>query len=406
MPPTSRCASDRKLPGNLRYAVLPLSGQIEDATVTDAIELFVKGTPATRNVNALVIQFNVNGGSQQATTALADAILKVRKKMPVIGVFGSTQGPAAVLPVLCDYLIVLNPSKDGTVIDWAPGSDLSDADIMNKIRENMSAITARASDRQFLKAMLAGFTDPTVDLYVWRGNDGCPEAGPVPPQGVNGILLSKGNDSVTGMTGAQLVESGIAIGVQGSLDQIGAALGLKSWTIQAGVGEALLREIKEVCQKDLTTAQGEVKEGFAAIKAARNLVGALIEQESVARASDPRRSSNIGSYSRTWGGRGWSYSSGGTYAWRKNCDTAIDNWNAVLALYQQASGATSRANQLATKLAASPCVKANSDLASDVAALQAEVDAVMAQSGMLTVKGQNAQQNIAWLKANYNNPVR
>lgn len=406
MPPTSHCASDRKLPGNIRYAVLPLSGQIEDASVTDAIELFVKGTSATRNVNALVVQFNVTGGSQQATTALADAILKVRKKMPVIGVFGSTQGPTAVLPVLCDYLIVLNPSKDGTVIDWAPGSDLSDADIMNRIRENMSAITARASDRKFLKAMLAGFTDPTVDLYVWRGSDGCPEAGPILPQGVDGILLSKGNDSVTGMTGAQLVESGIAIGVQGSLDQVGAALGLKSWTVQAGVGEALLREITEASQKDLSTAHGEVKEGFAAIKAARNLVGALIEQESIARSSDPRRSSNFGSYSRTWSGGGWRYSTGGTYAWRKNCDTAIDNWNAVLGLYQQASNATARASQLATKLAASPCVKANSDLSSDVAALQAEVDAVMAQSGMLTVKGQNAQQNIAWLKANYNNPVR
>ena len=47
--------------------------------------------------------------------------------MPVIGVFGSARGPGAVLPVFCDYLMVLNPSADEIVMDWAPGTDLLEA---------------------------------------------------------------------------------------------------------------------------------------------------------------------------------------------------------------------------------------------------------------------------------------
>ena len=405
VPPTSKCPRDRRLASNLRYAILPIKGEIGDSTVTEALDVFIKGSPASRSVNALVLQFDVTGGNQPDTAALADQIIKIRKIMPVIGVFGSAQGPGAVLPVLCDYLIVLNPTADGVVMDWAPGSDLSDANIAEQIRSNLSTITARASDRRYLKAVLNGLLDPTVDLFLWKGSDGCPEAGDSAPAGVDAVQLSSGKDSATGMTGAQLITAGIALGVQGGIDQVGLALGVKTWQVQTGVGEKILQEIQTTKRKDYEKSHFALKDGFTAIKTARNLTGALIEAESIARESDPRRQQFQGSYSRSWRGRGWSYSSGGTYSWRKNCDTAIDAWTVVLNLYRQASDATAYAQKAATELAASPQAKRNPEFQSDVAALQAEVDALMTQGGMLTIKGQNAERSLQWLRANYNQPV-
>lgn len=149
-----------------------------------------------------------------------------------------------------------------------------------------------------------------------------------------------------------------------------------------------------------------IKEGFAAIKTARNLVGGMIEAESIARQSDPRRQQYQNSYSRSWRGGRWGYSSGGTDSWRKNCDSSIAAWNVVLQLYRQASEATSYAQKAVKELNASPSMQTNQEFKSDVNALQAEVDALMSQSGMLTVKGQNAESSLQWLRANYNQPVQ
>lgn len=37
---------------------------------------------------------------------------------------------------------------------------------------------------------------------------------------------------------------------------------------------------------------------------------------------------------------------------------------------------------------------------------EAAVDALMEQSGMIAIKGQNARQSLGWLRENYSNPVR
>lgn len=406
VPPTSKCPRDRKLSTTLRYAILPLIGEIGDATITEALEVFIKGSPASRRVNALVIQFDVTGGTQADTAILVDQIIRIRKIMPVIGVFGSAQGPGAVLPVFCDYLMVLNPSADEIIMDWAPGTDLAEANISDQIRANLSLITSRASDRPYLKSVLKGLLDPTVDLFLWRGSDGCPEVGESAPSGVESVQLSSGKDSVTGMTGAQMVTAGIACSVTGGLDQIGAALGVKSWQVQVGVGEKIVQEIQASKRKDLDKWHFTLKDGFTAIKAARNLTGAMIEAEAIAREADPRRQQFQSSYSRRWGRGGWGSSSGGTFSWRKHSDTAIDAWTLVLQLYRQASDATSYAKKMVSELQANPLTMSNSDYKSDFNALKAEVDALMSQSGMLTVKGQNAENAVQWLRANYNQPVR
>ncbi|MSR69998.1 MAG: hypothetical protein EXS17_06615 [Phycisphaerales bacterium] len=173
VPPTSKCSKDRRLAHTLRYATLPLNGSVGDSSITEALAEFLKRTPATNGVNALVIQFNLTGGEHDATLALAAQIVQVRNRMPVIGVFGSCVGVGAILPVVCDYLVVLDPASDATVLEWSPAQDVSDAGISVETGKCFEAIMSRAADRTFMKAVVAALLDPRLDLYLWRGSDGC-----------------------------------------------------------------------------------------------------------------------------------------------------------------------------------------------------------------------------------------
>ena len=406
VPPTSKCPSDRRLPSSITYAVLPLDGDISDATASEAIDEFIKGTPAASGVNALVVKFNTTGGTSTDIDRLVVQLLAISKRMPVIGVLGSATGAAGVLPVLCDYVVVLGAKPDAIVIDWAPPSDVPDAKMGEVIERHLKELSRRPSDRVYYTELTRGLLDPTRDLFLWRGPDGCAEIGGSAPAGPTSMQISEGSDSVTGFTGPQLVTAGLAVSAEGTMADVGKALGIPRWNEKAGVGEKILAAIKARVEKESSDQRAALKSGFAAVKQARNLVGALIEAESIARDSDPRRRQFTGSYTRSWGGNRWSYSSGGTFAWRKNSDNAMAAWNAVIQIYDAASNATAQAKQVAQTLAASAQMKGNPEFKSDVDSLQSEVDALMAQSGMLTMKGQNARSQVAWLQQNYNNPVR
>lgn len=406
VPPTSQCPSDRRLPSSITYAVLPLDGEVGDATMSDAIDEFIKGSPAAAGVNALVVTFNATGGTSADIDRLVRQLLAVSKRMPVIGVLGSATGAAGVLPILCDYVVVLGAKPDAIVIDWAPPSDVPEAKMGEVIERHLKELGRRTGNRIYYTELTRGLLDPTRDLFLWRGPDGCAEIGATAPATGSALQISEGSDTVTGFTGPQLVTAGLAIAADGQVSDLGRVLGVAKWNEKAGVGEKILATIKARTEKAAADQRASLKSGFAAVKTARNLVGALIEAESIARDSDPRRRQFAHSYTRSWGGNRWSYSAGGTFAWRKNCDNATAAWNAVIQIYDAASGATAQAKQVAQTLAASSQMRDNPEFKSDVEALQSEVDALMAQSGMLTIKGQNARAQIAWLQQNYNNPVR
>ncbi len=406
LPPNSKCPRDRKLPSTITYAVLPLDGELGDASVSEAIDEFLKGSAVSKGINAIVIKFNGAGGLEAEVARLAQQIFKLRSRMPVIGVLGSCKGAAAELPLLCDYLMVVGQPKETLVLDWSPPADVPDAKIGENIEKHLSDLSKRPGERAYYVELTRGMLDPTRDLFLWRGPDGCAEAGGTAPTGSESFQMSEGSDTATGFTAAQLETAGLAIEVQGGMADIGKALGVKTWTEKTGVGERLVAEMHARHEKEIADEKTSLKAGFAAIKQARNLVGALIEAESIARETDPRRRQFTPSYTRSWGGNRWSYSTGGTYAWRKNCDTSTAAWNAVIQLYDAASTATAQAKQISESLAKSPLAASDPEAKQDIASLTSEVDALMVQSGMLTIKGQNARAQIAWLKQNYNNPVR
>ncbi len=413
VPPTSKCSKDRRLARTLRYAMLPLSGPVGDSTMTDALAEFLNRTSATTGVNALVVEFNLAGGDHDATIALAEQLVQVRKRMPVIGVLGSCTGIGAILPMVCDYLVVLNPTADTPALEWFPASDTPTAEISVEVGQCFEAIVSRAADRAYMKSVVTALLDPTADLYLWRGADGCPEASQSAPSGVSAIQLSSGKDALAGMTASQLVESGLALSVSGSIDSVGKALGVEKWIAQPEVAGKILSQIRERRARDLSQQNLALKTGFTAVKNARALVGGLIEAEANARAADPRKQQYRQTYSRNWNSQSanssqsssWEFTRVGTSAWRKNCDVAIVAWESAVRLYEEASAATNQAKVIASTLAQSPAMLRDSEFKAEVLALQSEVDALMSQAPVLTVKGDAAKQALAFLRANYNNPA-
>lgn len=413
VPPSSKCAKDRRLARTLRYAVLPLNGAVGDSSVIDTLKEFLRRNSANTQVNALVLQFNLTGGDHDATIALADQIVEVRKRMPVIGVFGSCVGAGAILPMVCDYLIVLNPSTEGMILEWSPGCDVADNDISTEVGKCFDVIVSRSPDRAYMRAVAKALLDPTVDLFLWRGSDGCAEAAQSAPAGTTAVQLSSGKDALAGMTGAQLVASGLALGCSGTLDGVGVVLGVEKWIAQPQVVEKILAQVQEQHAKEYAQHTLALKTGFTAVNQARALVGGLIEAEANARAADPRKQSYRRTYSRNWSsttqnttqGSSWQFTRVTSNAWQTNCQFAITAWEGALQMYEQASAATTQARAIAATLDRSALMKSDPEFNAEVVVLQSEVDALMAQAPALTVKGDNAKQSLLWLRNNRMNPA-
>ena len=319
----------------------------------------------------------------------------------------------AILPMVCDYVVVLNPNNDVSVLEWTPASDVPNSGIAAEVGACFETIISRSTDRAYMRFFVNALLDPATDLFLWRGSDGCPEAAVTAPAGIPSVQLASGKDAMPGMTGSQLVASGLALSCTGSLDAVGKVLGVERWIAQPDVAEKILAQIQERRSQEFDQLSLGLKTGFTAVKNARALVGGLIEAEANARATDPRQQKYRRTYSRNWTqttsttstGSSWEFTRVGTSAWRKNVDFSIEAWQQVVRIFEEASAATGQARAIAATLAKNPMMTINPEFKAEVVALQSEVDALMAQAPALTVKGDNAKQLIAWLRNNYNNPA-
>ena len=413
LPPSRLCPTDRKLSRTMRYTMLPLHGDMIDPSVLIALkEVNARHTSASK-INTLVIDFGITGGDQDETLALAAEIAALRKRLPIIGVLGSAVGPGAMLPLLCDYLVILDPASDKVLIDWTPGIGVSSASVsadVGKFFEQFQAFTiSPESTGEVIRAMC----NPNLDLFLWRTPENCLRFGTSAPTDIETVKLSSGTDALTGLSGTQLITSGLALQGQGGIDSVGTALGAEKWIAVPGIAEKILTQVKSRLATERKQATEALRTGFRSVKDARSIVAAMVEAESIARASDPRKQQYRRSYSREWtnsSGSGsnssqWGFTRVTSVAWQKNVDASITAWQTVLNMYTQASTATSQARLIAQKLAESDSAKIDPEFRGEITALQGEVDALMQQGPTLDIKGNNAQQTIEWLRTNRNNPV-
>lgn len=413
LPPNRLCPTDRKLPRTMRYTILPLQGDLIDPSVVIAMkEVNARHTSAPR-VNTLVIEFGITGGDNSQTLALAAEIAALRKRMPIIGVLGSAVGPGAMLPLLCDYLVILDPASDKVVIDWTPGGDVVSANLSAEIGRFFQEFQAFTISPEATGEVVQAMLNPNLDLFLWRTPENCLRFGTSAPANTEVVKLSSGTDALTGLTGNQLIASGLALQGQGGIESVGAALGAQKWIAVPGIADKILTQVKTRLETERKQASEALRTGFRSVKDARSIVAAMVEAESIARASDPRKQQYRRSYSRQWTnntGSGssssqWGFTRVTSVAWQKNVDASITAWQTVLNMYTQASTATSQARLIAKKLAESDSAQIDPEFRGEITALQDEVDALMLQGPTLDIKGNNARQTIEWLRANRNNPV-
>jgi len=413
LPPNRLCPTDRKLPRTMRYTILPLHGDLIDPSVLIALQEVNARHTTVSKINTLVIDFGITGGDHDETLALAAEIAALRKRMPIIGVLGSAVGPGAMLPLLCDYLVILDPASDKVLIDWTPGGDVPSANVsaeVGRIFEEVQPFTiSPEATGEVIRAML----NPNLDLFLWRTPDNCLRFGTSAPADIETVKLSSGTDALTGFSGTQLITSGLALQGQGGIDSVGAALGAEKWIAVPAIADKILTQVKSRLATERKQAAEALRTGFRSVKDARSIVAAMVEAESIARASDPRKQQYRRSYSRQWTNSSgsdsnssqWGFTRVSSVAWQKNVDASITAWQTVLNMYTQASTATSQARLIAQKLAESDSAKIDPEFRGEITALQAEVDALLQQGPMLDVKGNNAQQTIEWLRTNRNSPA-
>jgi len=413
LPPNRLCPTDRKLPRAMRYTILPLHGDIIDPSVLIALkEVNARHTSASK-INTLVIDFGITGGDQDETLALAAEIAALRKRLPIIGVLGSAMGPGAMLPLLCDYLVILDPASDKVLVDWTPGIGASSASVSADVAKFFEQFQAFTISPESTGEVIRAMCNPNLDLFLWRTPEHCLRFGTSAPTDIETVKLSSGTDALTGLSGNQLITSGLALQGQGGIDSVGTALGAEKWIAVPGIAEKILTQVKSRLATERKQATEALRTGFRSVKDARSIVAAMVEAESIARASDPRKQQYRRSYSREWtnsSGSGsnssqWGFTRVTSVAWQKNVDASITAWQTVLNMYTQASTATSQARLIAQKLAESDSAKIDLEFRSEITALQGEVDALMQQGPTLDIKGNNAQQTIEWLRTNRNNPV-
>jgi len=413
LPPSRLCPTDRKLPRTMRYTILPLHGDIIDPSIVIALkEVNARHTSPTR-INTLVIDFRITGGDNGETLALAAEIAAIRKRMPIIGVLGSAVGPGAMLPLLCDYLVLLDPASSQVLMDWTPGSDVPSGNLSAEIGRFFEQFQPYTINTAATGEVVRAMVDPNLDLFLWRTPDHCLRFGTSAPADTEVVKLSSGTDALTGLSGQQLITSGLALQGSGGVDSVGTALGAEKWIAVPGVADKILAQVKSRLASERKQANDALQTGFRAVKDARSIVAAMVEAEANARASDPRKQQYRRSYSRQWsnnGGAGsqssnWSVTRVTSVAWQKNVDASINAWQVVLNMYTQASTSTSQARLIAQKLAESDSAKIDPEFRGEIEVLKAEVDALLQQGPTLDVKGNNARQTIDWLRTNRNNPV-
>ncbi|NBX36150.1 MAG: hypothetical protein EBR10_02860 [Planctomycetes bacterium] len=413
LPPNRLCPTDRKLPRTMRYTILPLHGDIIDPSVLIALKEVNARHSNPARINTLVIEFGITGGDNSQTLALAAEIAAIRKRVPIIGVLGSAVGPGAILPLLCDYLVILDPASDKVLIDWTPGGDVPHANVSAEVGRFFEQFQPYTISPESTGEVVRAMVNPNLDLYLWRTPENCLRFGTSAPADTEVVKLSSGTDALTGLSGNQLITAGFALQGQGGIDSVGTALGAEKWIAVPGVADKVLAQVKSRLASERKQADDALRTGFRAVKDARSIVAAMVEAESIARASDPRKQQYRRSYSREWSnssGAGstssqWGFTRVTSVAWQKNVDASITSWQTVLNMYSQASTATSQARLIAKKLAESDSAKIDTEFRGEITALQDEVDALMQQGPALDIKGNNARQTLEWLRANRNNPV-
>lgn len=237
------------------YLLLPLHGtfgeQVDGPTVARCLDHARQVKP-----DAVVVWINSPGGLLDALVAVAESLGRFQRDsgIPVVAFVDHNALSAAALTAMSIRTIYLAPN--GTIgaallISYGPGGAVSsvaaDGDAAEKFLSVFRAkvrgwVQQAGHDPLLSEAMV----DPSVELYLLRGDDGNPTVlrGPIDPrstsQDVPQLIVAQGR--LLTLTAAEARHVGLADGIVRDLDELGAALGMAGWRPVDDMAQELMTE--------------------------------------------------------------------------------------------------------------------------------------------------------------------
>jgi len=225
------------------YLEIPLKGRLGEEITASGVEKALKGAKAA-GIKNIVFSVDSTGGDQMVCKDLVNILRNADKDFAFTAVVQEALGTAVVFIVRADKIFVRPGAKLGGVYlntakteqETGVGSDV----ILSNIALN-AGVQAKMHGRpaELIRAMI----DPSEPVFAWKDAAGKAEFGRSLPPGTakETILLEHKAGKVLTLTDAEAVALGFAQKFEGTVAELGKALGIEGW-VSKGNALATLTE--------------------------------------------------------------------------------------------------------------------------------------------------------------------
>ncbi len=213
------------------YLEIPVKGKLGEEVTASGVEKALKGAKAA-GIKHIVFSVDCSGGDQLVAKELVNILRNTDKDFTFTAVVQEAVGLGVVFIIRADKIFVRPGAKIGGVKlstakmeqDTGVGSDV----ILANIALN-AGVQAKLHGRsaELIQAMI----DPAEPVFAWKGAGGKAEFGRSLPPGTpkENILLEHKAGKVLTLTDAEAVTLGFAQKFEGTVADLGKALGIDGW---------------------------------------------------------------------------------------------------------------------------------------------------------------------------------
>jgi hypothetical protein len=311
------------------YLEVPVKGKIGEEITASGIDKVLKGAKAA-GIKNIVFTVDCSGGDQLVAKELINILGSADKDLVYYAVVQQAVGTGLLFTVRADKIFVRPGAKVGGVHlntykaekETGVGADV----ILSNVALNAGVqAQQRGRSPELVRAMI----DPSEPVCAWKAG-GKIEIGRTKPPGIaaGDVVLEHKTGKVLTLTDAQVVELGFAAKFEGSVQELGKALGIENW-VAKGNALATLTEAAAADKAQEDSAKNDRQKFLIdQNRKRREATKAGIERcLSVAHEWNPK----LGTYStqKEWGGYWESYDTGRLTAearqkWRDRTSITVD----------------------------------------------------------------------------------
>jgi ATP-dependent protease ClpP protease subunit len=251
------------------YYMIPLRGEV-GATFTASVLEQALADASQRSPTVVVLEIDSPGGSIAEVSRMMEVINQYKKKMRIVVFARRAISAAAITALAVDDIYMRRTAIIGAATAFKLNAETG---MPEDISEKMASVwraTARSSAEigRHPTAIADAMIDRNVQLYKAKENGRTV----ITTDDSKGMQL-KGKGKLLTMTAQEAIDSTLAAGIADDVQELGAALGYRSWTECKGIGTALAQYAEQKAER--------TKKQFVAI------FEKFEEEIRVARVNDP-----------------------------------------------------------------------------------------------------------------------